>query len=66
MGFSVAVFWPGIISFLVLWSIGIAALWLRSQRIPSRARRFWLVGALLAAVFAHAVTVFIVEPFILR
>ncbi|KKM09433.1 hypothetical protein SY88_18970 [Clostridiales bacterium PH28_bin88] len=66
MNVSVAVSWPGIISFLVLLALGLIGFGYYTRSRHPRSVWFWAVGMAVCLLLAYVITVLVVVPLLLR
>lgn len=66
MAVSVAAFWPGISSFLILLALGLTGLGYYTRLRRPRSAWFWATGIAVCILLAYAITVLAVVPFLLR
>lgn len=64
--FSASVFWPGIITFLVLLGLSLVGLWYYAHSKQSRSPLLWIVGIVVCVVVAYVIATFIVTPLLIR
>lgn len=62
---SIAVFWPGLIAFLILLSLSLAGLIYYSAKQP-RSLLFWIGGVIVCILLAYVINIFIVTPLFLN
>ena len=61
-----AVFWPGIIAFLILLGLSLAGLWYYARSKQNRSPLFWIVGIVVCVAVAYIIATFAITPLLLR
>lgn len=64
MAVSGSLFWPEIISFLVLLGLSLTGLRYYVRSKQSRSPFFWIVGIVVCVMVAYLITTFIVTPIV--
>jgi len=62
---TIALFWPGIIAFLILFGLSLVGLWYYARSKHHRSLLFWVAGILICIVVSYIIATFVITPLLL-
>jgi|GEM_PF-968918 len=63
---TTSVFWPGIVTFLILLCLSLVGLWYYAHFKQSYSQLFWIIGIVVCTVASYIITTFAITPLLLR